>query len=287
MTAAVFVHTRAPYAVKVYFDGGCINNPHGRGAGGAVVRDSEGRLLRHVGQSIAVGKASNNFSEWTGLIIGLQAALELGATHVEVFGDSELVIKQCRGEYAVRAENLRPLALQAARIRRQFDDIRFFHHLRKHNKDADSICTAVLHDAYNKDAQSIDDAVGRVATATGFVDVSVVFSCTATMDPSLVRASRARGVTDDATRERFIAEVERRLLKVAQRVSIAERPAQASGEVSESFTCEATMDAESIETARARGVSVPALRQQFAIDVDRRLTMAGQLGHVSIKPKRR
>jgi hypothetical protein len=77
---------RPEYRVRMSFDGGCRSNPTGHAAGAAVITDLEGRLLRHVGHWIDVG--SNNVAEWTGLLVGLRAAFDLGATHVEVFGDS-------------------------------------------------------------------------------------------------------------------------------------------------------------------------------------------------------
>jgi ribonuclease HI len=198
------------------FDGGCRSNPTGHAAGGAVISDLEGRLLRHVGHWIDVG--SNNVAEWTGLLVGLRAAFDLGATHVEVFGDSELVVKQFLGEYAIRNEKLRALAMQVAQVRRQFADVSIAWYRREENKAADSICTAVLNGTYVADAETLEAAIGKAHTndvagaeqgSPG--EISVVFNCRVTMTPAAVRAARERGVSDEKLREQLAADAERRL----------------------------------------------------------------------------
>lgn len=215
----VVVESKRPeYRVRMSFDGGCRSNPTGNAAGGAVITDLEGRLLRHVGHWIEVG--SNNVAEWTGLLVGLRAAYDLGATHVEVFGDSELVVKQFLGEYAIRNEKLRALAMQVAQVRRQFADVSIAWYRREENKAADSICTAVLNGTYVADAETLETAIGKaptnndVAAATGQGlpgEISVVFTCRVTMNPVAVRAARERGVTDETLIEQLAADAERRL----------------------------------------------------------------------------
>jgi len=208
---------RPEYRVRMSFDGGCRSNPTGHAAGGAVITDLEGRLLRHVGHLIDVG--SNNVAEWTGLLVGLRAAFDLGATHVEVFGDSELVVKQFLGEYAIRNEKLRALAMQVAQVRRQFADVSMAWYRRENNTAADSICTAVLNGTYVAHAETLEAAIGKArasndgaAARQGLpAEISVAFTCRVTMDPAAIRAARQRGVSDETLIEKLAADAERRL----------------------------------------------------------------------------
>jgi ribonuclease HI len=208
---------RPEYRVRMSFDGGCRSNPTGHAAAGAVITDLEGRLLRHVGHWIDVG--SNNVAEWTGLLVGLRAAFDLGATHVEVFGDSELVVKQFLGLYAIRNEKLRALAMQVAQVRRQFADVSMAWYRRENNTAADSICTAVLNGTYLADAETLEAAIGKAPTNNDGAaagqglpgEISVVFTCRITMNSAAVRAARERGVSDEHLSEQLAVDAERRL----------------------------------------------------------------------------
>src|SRR5918999_2091124 len=88
------------------FDGGSRGNPGPAGIG-AVVRAEDGTPLVTLGRFI--GRATNNVAEYKALIAALQKARELGAKRVTIRGDSELVVKQMRGEYRVKNEGLREL----------------------------------------------------------------------------------------------------------------------------------------------------------------------------------
>ncbi|GIH69369.1 bifunctional RNase H/acid phosphatase [Sphaerimonospora thailandensis] len=100
-------------------DGGSRGNP-GPAGFGAVVRDSAGRVLAEVAESI--GTATNNVAEYRGLIAGLRALHDLGAEgeQVEVRMDSKLVIEQMAGRWKVKHEGLRPLAAEAAALAGSF-----------------------------------------------------------------------------------------------------------------------------------------------------------------------
>ena len=95
-------------------DGGSRGNP-GPAAYGYVLEAEDGTVLDARGE--AIGIATNNVAEYRGLIAGLEAALELGVDEVEVVSDSELIVKQMRGEYKVKNEALRELVDEAAGAR--------------------------------------------------------------------------------------------------------------------------------------------------------------------------
>src|SRR6202011_2533943 len=90
----------------VHVDGGARGNP-GPAAAACVVSSPEGEVLSE--RSQLLGTATNNVAEYRALLLGLQCASELGASEVDVVGDSELIAKQVRGVYKVRHEAMRPL----------------------------------------------------------------------------------------------------------------------------------------------------------------------------------
>jgi len=104
--------------VIVEADGGSRGNP-GPAGYGAVVRDAvTGAVLAE--RKDAIGVDTNNVAEYRGLLAGLQAAAELGATSVIVRMDSKLVVQQLSGRWQVKHERLRPLAREAAELRSSF-----------------------------------------------------------------------------------------------------------------------------------------------------------------------
>src|SRR4051812_1946344 len=94
----------------VHVDGGARGNP-GPAAAAAVISSSDGAVLGEHTQ--ALGRATNNVAEYRALLLGLAHAAEMGATEVEVVGDSELVARQVQGIYKVRNQAMRPLHEQA------------------------------------------------------------------------------------------------------------------------------------------------------------------------------
>jgi ribonuclease HI len=96
--------------VIVHVDGGARGNP-GPAAAACVISSAEGDLLDE--QVRLLGPATNNVAEYRALLLGLTRARELGASEVEVVGDSELIAKQVTGDYRVRHEAMRTLHSQA------------------------------------------------------------------------------------------------------------------------------------------------------------------------------
>jgi ribonuclease HI len=126
---------------RAAFDGGSRGNP-GPAAWAVVVLDAEDRVVEGVGG--AIGRATNNVAEYSGLIESLRLAAERSAQDVEIRSDSELIVKQIRGEYRVRHPDLRPFHADAMRMIREFASFRIEHVRREKNKDADRLVNDVL-----------------------------------------------------------------------------------------------------------------------------------------------
>jgi ribonuclease HI len=126
---------------KLFTDGGARGNP-GPAAYGFVLEDDGGEVLAAEGE--AIGTATNNVAEYSGLIAGLRRAHELGVTELEVVSDSELMVKQMRGEYRVKNDALRGLSVEASRLARQVGSVEYRHVKRAHNELADRLVNEAL-----------------------------------------------------------------------------------------------------------------------------------------------
>ncbi|MBV8067392.1 MAG: ribonuclease HI family protein [Candidatus Eremiobacteraeota bacterium] len=125
----------------LFADGGSRGNP-GPAASAAVLIDPSGELLEEVGAYLGV--ATNNVAEWTALLLGLEAATKRGIRRLKVRLDSELVVKQLRGEYRVKHAGLQPLHQRALRLLRGFAEVEIRHVPRKQNALADGLVNRVL-----------------------------------------------------------------------------------------------------------------------------------------------
>lgn len=123
------------------FDGGSRGNPGPAGIG-VVVRAADGTPLVTLGRFI--GRATNNVAEYRALITALEQALQLGAKKVQIRGDSELIIKQMRGEYRVKNPDMKLLYDQAQHLYHQFDEARIDHNLRHKNELADKLANLAM-----------------------------------------------------------------------------------------------------------------------------------------------
>jgi probable phosphoglycerate mutase len=130
--------------VVVQADGGSRGNP-GPAGYGAVVFDEAGAVLAE--RAASIGKATNNVAEYSGLIAGLEAALELGATAVTVRMDSKLVVEQMSGRWKVKHPDMQPLAQRAAALARRFDGVDFEWVPRARNKHADRLANEAMDEA--------------------------------------------------------------------------------------------------------------------------------------------
>ncbi|HEY3961157.1 MAG TPA: reverse transcriptase-like protein [Gaiellaceae bacterium] len=126
---------------SLYTDGGSRGNP-GPSAFAYVIEAEDGTVLAAHGETIGV--ATNNVAEYSGLVAGLRAALELQVSELDVVSDSELLVKQMRGEYKVKNEALRELSIEAGRVARQLGKVEYRHVLRAHNELADRLVNEAL-----------------------------------------------------------------------------------------------------------------------------------------------
>ena len=92
----------------------------------------------------AIGRATNNVAEYSGLVAGMERAAELGVRELEVISDSELLVKQMRGEYKVKNEALRMLWEEANDLERRFAKVRYTAVRRAHNELADRLVNEAL-----------------------------------------------------------------------------------------------------------------------------------------------
>ncbi|MFA5839848.1 MAG: ribonuclease HI family protein [Candidatus Margulisiibacteriota bacterium] len=120
---------------QIFTDGAARGNPGSAGIG-IVIRNNE-RVLLEVFDYI--GTATNNVAEYSALLRGLEEALDMEIDHVEVFADSELVVKQVKGEYRVKNEGLLPLYQQLMPLIKKFKHFSISHIPREQNVDADKL----------------------------------------------------------------------------------------------------------------------------------------------------
>ncbi len=130
--------------VIVHVDGGARGNP-GPAAAAAVVSSPSGEVIDE--QAQLLGTATNNVAEYRALLLGLARARELGASEVEVVGDSELIAKQVQGIYKVKHAAMRPLHLEAMAALRGFQRWSIRTVPRAQNADADALVNAALDQA--------------------------------------------------------------------------------------------------------------------------------------------
>jgi probable phosphoglycerate mutase len=152
--------------VVVEADGGSRGNPGPAGYGACVLDPATGGTLAE--RAAGIGSATNNVAEYQGLIAGLQAALELGATDVDVRMDSKLVVEQMSGRWQVKHPSMRPLAREAMDLVQQFERVRFSWIPREQNKHADRLANEAM-DAAAK------GLVWRLGGDTGKADAADAF----------------------------------------------------------------------------------------------------------------
>jgi ribonuclease HI len=127
--------------LTVNVDGGARGNP-GPAAIAAVMRVPDGEVLEERGERI--GRATNNVAEYRALLLGIKRAAALGATELELVGDSELIVKQVKGEYKVKDTTMRELHAQVKEALRGFEAWSIRHVRREHNAEADRLVNEVL-----------------------------------------------------------------------------------------------------------------------------------------------
>jgi probable phosphoglycerate mutase len=130
--------------ITAYIDGGARGNP-GPAGYGVSIQGPDGGVLDELHGGIGI--ATNNVAEYNGLLAALRWAAAKGHRKIHIRADSELLVKQMRGEYKVKHEGLKPLFLQACALIRGIGDVSFEHVRREFNKDADRLSNLGMDEA--------------------------------------------------------------------------------------------------------------------------------------------
>jgi len=150
------------------FDGGSRGNPGPAGIG-VVVRAADGTPLVTLGRFI--GTATNNVAEYRALITAMEEAQKLGAKRIVIRGDSELIIKQMKGEYRVKHPDMKDLYDEAQFLIHQFNEATITHNLRHKNELADRLANLAMDRKRDVTDATVDespiDAPSPVATKAG------------------------------------------------------------------------------------------------------------------------
>lgn len=125
-------------------DGGARGNPGPAGAGVVLMRES-GELIAESARSLGV--QTNNVAEYEAVISGLELAHQHGVRQLLIRVDSELVVHQLKGEWKIKNERLRQLAVRARRLMNQFEEVRIEHVRRAANERADELANQAMDEA--------------------------------------------------------------------------------------------------------------------------------------------
>ena len=130
--------------IRAYIDGGARGNP-GPAGYGARIEDAEGNLLAELYGPLGI--ATNNVAEYNGLLAALKWAVENEQRDVHIRADSELLVKQMRGEYKIKHPGLQPLAARARLLMMELGKVTFEHVRREMNKEADRLSNLGMDEA--------------------------------------------------------------------------------------------------------------------------------------------
>jgi ribonuclease HI len=165
MTGNLFGDAKAGEAAGQWFtahcDGGSRGNP-GPSGYGAVVEDPEGRVVARLSEFL--GRQTNNYAEYSGLLAVLNWAIENGARQLRVVSDSELMVNQMKGRYKVGSPSLKPLWEEAKHRAARLDRFEMRHTLRGGNQEADRLANEAMDRGMWKAAsQRVSESAGQQA----------------------------------------------------------------------------------------------------------------------------
>jgi len=142
-------------AWRANIDGGSRGNP-GPASYGVVVRDPRGEIVAKLKKYI--GRMTNNVAEYYGLIAALDYAQSQGIRQLRVEADSELMVKQMRGQYKVKSPELRPLFERARKMVQSLESFRIDHVYREQNAEADALANEAMDEAEGRPPRSATPA---------------------------------------------------------------------------------------------------------------------------------
>ena len=130
--------------IRAYIDGGARGNP-GPAGYGVRVEDADSNLIEELHGPLGV--ATNNVAEYSGLLAALKWAVDHGHPDVHIRADSELLVKQMRGEYKIKNPGLQPLAARARLLMMELGKVTFEYVRREQNKEADRLSNIAMDEA--------------------------------------------------------------------------------------------------------------------------------------------
>ena len=132
---------------ELFSDGAARGNPGPAGAG-ALLRAEDGEVVAEISEYL--GETTNNQAEYQALLLGLKKAEELKLKTLKIFLDSELVVKQLKGDYRVKHPDLIPLYRQVVASLKNFSSATIAHVYREKNKEADKLANQAIDDHFSK-----------------------------------------------------------------------------------------------------------------------------------------
>jgi probable phosphoglycerate mutase len=166
-------HESAPKSgwITAFCDGGSRGNP-GPAGYGVYIQDEKGHKIAELSEFL--GKKTNNFAEYSGLLAALDYAIAHGHSHLKAVADSELLVKQIKGQYRVNSPELRPLYEEARRRIAQLEGFQIQHVLREKNRHADRLANAAMDKGTGRSSQSGEARAQKSQTLRGFVKGGVI-----------------------------------------------------------------------------------------------------------------
>ena len=155
--------------IVAYCDGGSRGNP-GPSGYGVSIEDAAGRPI--AGLSEFLGVKTNNFAEYSGLLAALEYALSQGHSRLRVVADSELMVKQMKGQYQVKSPDLRPLWEEAKRRAARLERFEIQHVLRSKNKRADALANEAMDRGTGKTVKEVGREDGAASSGTSLPRVA-------------------------------------------------------------------------------------------------------------------
>jgi ribonuclease HI len=148
--------------ITAYCDGGSRGNP-GPSGYGVSIEDAAGRPIADLSEFLGV--KTNNFAEYSGLLAALEYALSHGHPRLRVVADSELMVKQMKGQYQVKSPDLRPLWEEAKRRAARLERFEIQHVLRGKNKRADALANQAMDRGTGKTVKEVEREGGGAAAS--------------------------------------------------------------------------------------------------------------------------